>query len=154
MSINGRASDFCSLFFIGIEWNVQFNTRQDKTKFNTIQYDMIITKMNFQQCFAKPHQGTICRFLWYESSSVLWMLVQLKENKNTDTPPLLTYFTAGHTTLRMTAKSFFISILETFSNQLPIEPVQPPCLWLFGREPSNEICENKLGFWAPWPWVY
>ena len=74
--------------------------------------------------------------------------IQYKTKQN-DTPPFLTYFAAGHTTLRMTAKSFFISILQTFCNQLPIEPVQPPCPWLVG-EPSNGMCENKLGFCLNW----
>ena len=74
--------------------------------------------------------------------------IQYKTKQN-DTPPFLTYFAAGHTTLRMTAKPFFISILQTFCNQLPIEPVQPPCPWLVG-EPSNGMCENKLGFCLNW----
>ena len=35
------------------------------------------------------------------------------------------------------------------SRPLPIEPVQPPCPWLVG-EPSNGMCENKLGFCLNW----
>ena len=99
MSINGRASDFCSLSFIGIEWNVQFNTRRNKTKFNTIQYDMIITKMNFQQCFAKSHQGTICMsffMIWIFLDIMNISSIERKQKHRHATSPHLFHGRAHH----------------------------------------------------------
>ena len=58
---------------------IQYKTKQNKIQYNTIWYDNNKDELSTMFCKTAPrHYMT---FLWYKSSSILWILVQLKENK-------------------------------------------------------------------------